>query len=262
MAEEWFYLRNGVQMGPVDAGTLARLVREGGVQPSSYVWKTGMPDWRPASEIQGLLPSPPPMPPPGAVVPPLPPSSGLAGARRADRSVLADIGAKISKYAEIPTLSNVPVRKILMGGLSSKTKEEDIEDILAVGTRGATPSLAEVEAGWPTPRIFWRILLGSAVTYAVLYYGLTRFGNPRFIPGMIVMGAFVVPLAVVLLLFEMNAPRNVSLYQVGKMVLLGGALSLVATLIIFQIVPGSGVGNPIAALLTGVGEETGKALAS
>ena len=45
------------------------------------------------------------------------------------------------------------------------------------------------------------------------------------------------------------------------MLLLGGALSLVATVLLFDVIPGSGVGSLVPALLTGVTEETGKALA-
>jgi RsiW-degrading membrane proteinase PrsW (M82 family) len=66
---------------------------------------------------------------------------------------------------------------------------------------------------------------------------------------------------VVVLFFELNTPRNVSVYQVGKMTFLGGALSLIATVFLFRVIPGSGVGSLLPALLTGVTEETGKALA-
>jgi RsiW-degrading membrane proteinase PrsW (M82 family) len=66
---------------------------------------------------------------------------------------------------------------------------------------------------------------------------------------------------VVVLFFELNTPRNVSVYQVGKMLFLGGALSLIATVLLFRVIPGSGVGSLLPALLTGVTEETGKALA-
>jgi len=65
----------------------------------------------------------------------------------------------------------------------------------------------------------------------------------------------------VVLFFELNTPRNVSVYQVGKMLLLGGALSLVTTVFLFGVIPGSGVGSLVPAVLTGVTEETGKALA-
>jgi RsiW-degrading membrane proteinase PrsW (M82 family) len=45
------------------------------------------------------------------------------------------------------------------------------------------------------------------------------------------------------------------------MLMLGGALSLIATMFLFDFIPGSGVGAIVPALLTGVIEETGKALA-
>jgi RsiW-degrading membrane proteinase PrsW (M82 family) len=81
----------------------------------------------------------------------------------------------------------------------------------------------------------------------------------NFLPGMIVIGSFVVPLSVVILFFELNVPRNVSIYQVGKMILLGGALSLVVTMLVGLVIP-SGVGNVFLAMLTGVVEEVGKGL--
>jgi RsiW-degrading membrane proteinase PrsW (M82 family) len=82
----------------------------------------------------------------------------------------------------------------------------------------------------------------------------------NFFPGVVVIGSFVVPLSIVVLFFELNVPRNVSLYQVAKMVLLGGALSLVLTMIVGAIVPFDDVGSLIPALLTGVVEEVGKGL--
>jgi protease PrsW len=96
-------------------------------------------------------------------------------------------------------------------------------------------------------------------TYLLLLFGLRQFGNTNFLPGMIVIGSFVVPLSIVILFFELNVPRNVSIYQVGKMILLGGALSLVVTMLVGAVIP-SGVGNVFLAMLTGVVEEVGKGL--
>ena len=53
----------------------------------------------------------------------------------------------------------------------------------------------------------------------------------------------------VVLFFELNTPRNVSVYQVGKLLFFGGALSLIATVFLFRVIPGSGVGSLLPALL-------------
>lgn len=250
MNGQWYYVQNGAPAGPVGADVLVRLSADGTVQATTYVWQEGMPAWRPAGEIPGLLPPPPP--PLALPLPAVPPPSG--------RSILGEIGANISRAAEVPTLSGVPIREVLLGGLQPGVTTSHIEDLFIVGTETTTPPLAAVPSGWPTPRVFWRIFFGAMATYLLLLVGLRQFENLNFLPGMIVIGSFVVPLSVVVLFFELNVPRNVSIYQTGKMILLGGALSLVVTMLVGAVIPFDGVGHIIPAMLTGVVEELGKGL--
>lgn len=250
MNGQWYYVQNGAPAGPVAADVLVRLVADGTVQVTTYIWQEGMPAWLPAGEVPGLLPPPPP--PLAMPLPAVPPPSG--------RSILGEIGVNISRAAEVPTLSGVPIREVLLGGLQPGVTTSHIEDLFIVGTETTTPPLAAVPSGWPTPRVFWRIFFGAMATYLLLLLGLRQFENTNFLPGMIVIGSFVVPLSVVVLFFELNVPRNVSIYQVGKMILLGGALSLVVTMVVGAIVPFDGVGHIIPAMLTGVVEELGKGL--
>lgn len=253
MNGQWYYVHNGAPAGPVGADVLMRLIADGSVYVTTYVWQEGMPAWRPASEIPGLTPVPPP--PPAIPVPPVPPIAPPSG-----RSIFGEIGVGISRAAEVPTLSGVPIREVLLGGLQPGVTTAHIEDLFIVGTETTTPALAAVPSGWPTPRVFWRIFFGAMATYLLLLFGLRQFGNTNFLPGMIVIGSFVVPLSVVVLFFELNVPRNVSVYQAGKMILLGGALSLIVTMFVGAIIPFDGVGHVIPAMLTGVVEELGKAL--
>jgi len=172
--------------------------------------------------------------------------------------MLASLGGKLSEMAGVPEIGDVPVGHVLSGGIS---EEGSAEDLFAVGTATTTPPLSAIPAGWPRPRVWWRILVGAIATYLLLRIGITEFDNPNFFPGLVVIGAFVVPLSVVVFFFEMNTPRNVSVYQVGKLTLLGGAGGLLITMLLAQVIPGSGTWNFIPALLTGVIEETAKALA-
>lgn len=255
MADEWFYAEGSERKGPVAFDALARLAREGGIVAGTLVWRDGLADWTAAAAVPGLIPAG------EAAAPPPLPAGAAKNAVPPGRGVLGGLGARISAMSDLPTISSMPVGRILVGGLQRTTRTEDIEEELIVGTRVTTPTLAQVPGGWPTPRIFWRILGGALATYFLLYLGIAQFGNFNFLPGLIVIGSFVVPFSVVVLFFELNTPRNVSVYQVGKMLLLGGALSLVATVLLFDVIPGSGVGSLVPALLTGVTEETGKALA-
>jgi hypothetical protein len=51
----------------------------------------------------------------------------------------------------------------------------------------------------------------ALATYFLMYLVVKQFGNSNFIPGLIVIGSFVVPFSVVVLFFELNVPRNVSI---------------------------------------------------
>jgi RsiW-degrading membrane proteinase PrsW (M82 family) len=162
MDGQWYYVQNGAQAGPVGAEDLLRLAAAGAVQVTTYVWQEGMPSWRPAGEIPGLLPPPPP--PLAMPLPAVPPPSG--------RSILGEIGVSISRAAELPTLSGVPIREVLLGGLQPGVTTSHIEDLFIVGTETTTPDIATVPSSWPTPRVFWRIFFGALATYLLLLFGL------------------------------------------------------------------------------------------
>jgi RsiW-degrading membrane proteinase PrsW (M82 family) len=71
------------------------------------------------------------------------------------------------------------------------------------------------------------------------------------------MGSMVVPLATVFLFWEMNTPRNVSFHTVLTLVCMGGVISLLVSLIGFELAHLDWLG----AAQAGIVEETGKLLA-
>lgn len=52
--KQWYYAHQGERKGPVDAGTLQNLYRQGHIRPDDLVWQEGMPDWCKASSVQLL----------------------------------------------------------------------------------------------------------------------------------------------------------------------------------------------------------------
>jgi hypothetical protein len=59
MGDEWYYAKNGQQMGPVSTEVLTRMATSGQVQPTDLVWREGMPNWAPARTVRALFPEPP-----------------------------------------------------------------------------------------------------------------------------------------------------------------------------------------------------------
>lgn len=54
---QWYYSKNGTQLGPVPQSELASKLASGEISPSDLVWKDGMADWIPASQVAELKPA-------------------------------------------------------------------------------------------------------------------------------------------------------------------------------------------------------------
>ncbi len=59
MAEEWYYAKQGKQLGPVSTDYLTQLASSGQLQPTDLIWKEGMASWAPARiAARHLFPEP------------------------------------------------------------------------------------------------------------------------------------------------------------------------------------------------------------
>ena len=131
-----------------------------------------------------------------------------------------------------------------------------VEDYILVGTSKSTPPIELVETGWPKPWLFFRLLAALIIAYVGLTFLFMRTGNTNCVPGMMFLGAFAVPLATLVLFFELNTPRNVSVHVVAKLFLMGAVASLAVALL--------GYALPIFNISTmeaGIVEECAKLLA-
>lgn len=131
----------------------------------------------------------------------------------------------------------------------------EAERLFIVGTALTTPKLEEVADTWPKPWLFTRIFLLSLLSYAGLYVGVSLFGNLNFIPGLIVVGAFAVPITTLIFFWEMNAPQNIAIYKIVYVVFIGGILSLLVALVFYDL-----LGNNTNAITIGIVEELAKVI--
>ena len=139
-----------------------------------------------------------------------------------------------------------------------KRADEEIEEYINVGTRTTTPSLLEVDTAWPKPWIFFRLFTLSVAVYLGFVFAWHEFRNPILIPGLISIGSFLIPFSILVLFFEINVPRNVPLYQVIRLMLMGGILSLILSLFLFRA---TNLSSWMGAMSAGIVEEIGKASA-
>jgi protease PrsW len=128
-----------------------------------------------------------------------------------------------------------------------------VEEYIMVGTSKTTPPLEQVETGWPNPWMFFRLLgiLGIGFIALAILFHFTM--NEKTVPAILFLGAFAVPLSTLVLIFEMNTPRNVSMVMVGKLFIVGGLTGLATAMLAYMI--------PIAGNVPGIVEECAKLLA-
>lgn len=54
MAQDWYVIAGGQQVGPISAQQMRDMAASGQLQPTDTVWKEGMPNWVPAKSVKGL----------------------------------------------------------------------------------------------------------------------------------------------------------------------------------------------------------------
>ncbi|WP_010094081.1 PrsW family glutamic-type intramembrane protease [Ornithinibacillus scapharcae] len=138
-----------------------------------------------------------------------------------------------------------------------KHSKDEGEAIFISGTKTTTPEEKDISTSWPKPWLFSRVFLLLAITYILLYISTFSFQNSNALPGLIIIGAFAVPFSLLIFFWESNAPRNISFYEIAKMLFVGGAASLVVTLLLFSFLP-VGELDYMGAIIVGVVEEVGK----
>ena len=147
--------------------------------------------------------------------------------------------------------------KTLFTDVFNRHSREDAENIFIVGTKNTTPTMEEVSQQWPRPWLYSRVFFLFLMSFLLLYICCAVFGNINAVPGLIVVGSFTVPLSGLVMFLELNAYKNISIFEIARIFLLGGCASLVVTLTLFSIVGVSEL-NFIGAIIVGVVEEVGK----
>ncbi|MBQ9430738.1 MAG: PrsW family intramembrane metalloprotease [Kiritimatiellae bacterium] len=171
-------------------------------------------------------------------------------------SMARKLGGKISDIAGVEKLERFNLGEFVSDIFRSHSTDE-VENYFTVGTPATIPDISLVDTGWPRPWLFTRSLIGAGLIYFLFSCAIGWFKNPNLLPGLIAMGTIAIPCSTLIFFIEVNARRNVSLYQVLRFVLFGGILSLIFSLVLFAL-PVTGAFSWLGASIAGIVEETGK----
>jgi RsiW-degrading membrane proteinase PrsW (M82 family) len=149
------------------------------------------------------------------------------------RSVVQQVQAFVCAFSGLKPLEGFHLAYLSANPFQRRSREE-LDTYFNAGSPQTTPSLAAVSTEWPRPWFFWRLLIFGAAVLLAFIVGYQAFDNSKLVPGIIITGAFCVPLACVSLFFEFNVLRDISLYQVLKFIVGGGAVSIFIALALYH----------------------------
>lgn len=175
----------------------------------------------------------------------------------AQKGILDSLSSNVTRLVGVEEIQGFSLRR-LFSQVFTKHSQEEVEEKFICGTRTTSPELMSVNTGWPEPWLFVRMLAGSVALCAVFFYGLYRFENPILFTGLLFSAALAVPVSAMVLFWEMHAVRNVSLYQIVKLSVVGGVLAIFISLFFFEQ---TGLDRWLAASSAGIIEEAGKVCA-
>ncbi len=118
----------------------------------------------------------------------------------------------------------------IFSDVTQRYTPEETAQVLTSGTPLTTPAEASMLAGWQKPFLFARFFFGygAFLLMAYLMASMLNYAGGYYL--LLVGIPFLVPMTLLLLVWEMNVPRNISLYDVISMAAIGGVLSLLAAI--------------------------------
>ena len=135
---------------------------------------------------------------------------------------------------------------------------EAVEKLLIVGTSTTTPEPNPDMAVMPNPWLFFWVLTRSLIVYLVLLFAWNEYQNINVLPGLMFVGSFVMPFAVLILFFELNTPRNISIFKVVQLTFIGGVISILISLVLYNAFPSLELlGDPSAGIIEEVAKLAG-----
>ncbi len=130
--------------------------------------------------------------------------------------------------------------KDIFSDVGRKHTPDETARVFIAGTSLTTPSEAEMLAGWQKPFLFARFFLVAALTMVIALV-MPLLGYYAGYDILLVGLSAVVPFTMLLLTWELNIPRSISLAEILRIVAVGGALSLLFTMLFNMINPLQGV---------------------
>lgn len=152
--------------------------------------------------------------------------------------------------------------KDLFRDVFKKHTDKDLEQVLSAGLAGNIPNESNMLESWQRPWVFFRFLvIGVAAFFLTsLVRGLNKDYDMITLGATFIIGAVVVPVALVLFFYETNIPRNIPIYKLLGYMVIGGILEAVIARPLYDVFTVMGVSGSgyVGGIIPGIAEEITK----
>lgn len=149
--------------------------------------------------------------------------------------------------------------KDLFKNTFKKHTEDELDEVFVCGSSKTTPNIKDINPNKASAWVYFKILVFFLIAYIPTRIGFINYGNENFLPAMIILAAFAIPVTILIFFFEINVFRNIPFYKVIKYFVLGGALSLILAILFFSLDFNTDISTYSGALMVGLIEEAAKA---
>ncbi len=140
-----------------------------------------------------------------------------------------------------------------------KHTNAELDEVFICGGEKTTPNVKDIDPRKANAWVYFKILMFFLIAYLPVRIGFVTYGNTNFLPAMIMLAAFAVPVTILIFFYEINIFRNIPFYKVMKYFILGGALSLILTILFCSLDINTDISTFIGAMMVGLVEEVAKA---
>lgn len=173
-----------------------------------------------------------------------------------------EIKFESEKIKEDNQSSNNDTKKFGIGNLFSqvfkKHTAKERNEILRAGLSDDILKNKQINSENLKPWLYSRVFLILFAVFIIFEICLLSFYNTNIMPGVMLIGSVMVPFSMLTMYFELNIYKDISFYKTIGIFLLGGAISLLFTLFLYEIIPTTDEFNFIGASLVSIIEELGK----
>ncbi len=253
MKQYYFSADGQSPQGPTTLDQIRADMRDGLLPMSLLIADESQAVWRTLDEWDSL-------PPDTKQAAPEMPETAPNTAPADTMKMLHNVAASITSAAGMERIEGFRLREFF-AEMFVRRSDDEIERRFSVGSAETTPEPASVVCEWPRPWIFARVLMLVLAMYFIFLQAWQHFHNANLIPAILITGSFAVPLSVVVLFFEINRWHNVSLYQTLKWFATGGVVSLIVSLVLFDVLASRRL-EWMGASIAGPVEELAKVIAA